>query len=472
MPSRSWLVAAVLAVAACGGDETGPVTGTLQVSLATSGDGSDPDGYLVLVNHTVQRPAPANGTVDVEALPPGDQEVALEGLSANCSAQGETVLQVMLAAGDTARVSFEVACLAATGTIRAATSTTGTDLDPSGYAITVDDLPAAPVEPTGTTLVTATAGAHTVSLGGVNGNCAVAEPSTRPVVVPLRGLVDLAFEVVCHDTPAAGRGHEIVYGSGNDPTMLYSVNEDGSRQVRLFPELEGSLSAPAWAPDGARLAFYAFDATIRIEVADIVAGGRVELPADANFFFGPSLAWSPDGTRLALAGSTFSSLSAIHVDGSGTDEIDFGCCVDAVQSPTWSPDGGRIAFVGISESTVFGIFLFPLITDLAVPGVSGPPPGCDLDDTTDVAWSPDGSRLAVAAAGHIFILKFQTGECVQITSGPWTDESPSWSPDATKLAFSSTRDGNAEIYVVGADGSAPTRITRNSVRDMTPAWRP
>jgi hypothetical protein len=472
MPSRSWLVAAVLAVAACGGEETGPVTGTLQVSLTTSGDGSDPDGYLVLVNHTVQRPAPANGTVDVEALPPGDQEVSLEGLSANCSPQGETVFQVTLAAGDTARVSFEIACLAATGTIRAATSTTGVDLDPSGYAITVDEVSAGPVEPTGTTLVTATAGAHTVSLGGVNGNCAVAEPSTRPVVVPLRGLVDLAFEVVCHDAPAAGRGHEIVYGSGDDPAVLYSVNEDGSRQVRLFPELEASLSAPAWAPDGTRLAFYAFGATIRIEVVDIVAGGRVELPADDNFFFGPSLAWSPDGTRLALAGFTSSSISAIHVDGSGTDEIDFGCCNEAVQSPTWSPDGARIAFVGIEESQVFGVFLFPRITDLAFPGVSEPPPGCNLDDTREVAWSPDGSRLAVASAGHIFILNFQTAECVQITTGPWTDQSPSWSPDGSQLAFSSTRDGNAEIYVMRADGSAQTRITRNSVADVTPTWRP
>ena len=467
-PSRHWLVAAVLVFAACGGDETGPVTGTLQVSLTTSGDGSDPDGYLLLVNHTVHRPAPANGTVDVEALPPGDQEVALEGLSANCSAQGETVLQVTLAAGDTARVSFEVACLAATGTIRAATSTTGTELDPSGYAITVDDVLAGPVEPTGTTLVTATAGAHTVSLGGMNGNCAVAEPATRPVVVPPRGLVDLAFEVVCHDAPAAGRGHEIAYGSGDDPTVLYSVNEDGSRQVRLFPELEASLSAPAWAPDGTRLAFYAFGATTQIEVADIVAGGRVELPGEASFLVGPSLAWSPDGTRLALAGF---SLSAIHVDGSGTDEIDVGF-FDGVQSPTWSPDGGRIAFVAISESSLFGDFFFPLIADLAAPGVAEPPPGCNRNEVTDVAWSPDGSRLAVTAAGHIFILNFQTGECVQITAGPWTDKSPSWSPDGTRLAFSSTRDGNAEIYVMGADGSAPSRITRNSVADVTPAWRP
>jgi Tol biopolymer transport system component len=308
-----------------------------------------------------------------------------------------------------------------------------------------------------------------VSLADVNANCAVTEPSTRPVVVPARGLVDLAFEVVCHDGPAAGRGHEIVYGSGDDATVLYSVNEDGSRQVRLFPELEASLSAPAWAPDGTRLAFYASDATIQIEVADIVAGGRVELPAEASFLTGPSLAWSPDGTRLALGGS---SLSVVHVDGSGTDEIDSGFFFDAVRSPTWSPDGGRIAFVGISESSLFDEHLFPLITDLAVPGVSGPLPGCDRNDVTDVAWSPDGSRLAVTAAGHIFILNFQTGECVPITAGPWTDKSPSWSPDGTQLAFSSTRDGNAEIYVMGADGSAPIRITRNPVADVTPAWRP
>lgn len=46
------------------------------------------------------------------------------------------------------------------------------------------------------------------------------------------------------------------------------------------------------------------------------------------------------------------------------------------------------------------------------------------------------------------------------------------SPDGTKIAFSSDRDGNFQIYVMNADGSAPTRLTDNTAHDGAPAWSP
>ena len=49
---------------------------------------------------------------------------------------------------------------------------------------------------------------------------------------------------------------------------------------------------------------------------------------------------------------------------------------------------------------------------------------------------------------------------------------PDWSPDGTKIAFNSLRDGNYEIYVMNADGSAQTRLTNNGVWDIHPAWSP
>ena len=42
-----------------------------------------------------------------------------------------------------------------------------------------------------------------------------------------------------------------------------------------------------------------------------------------------------------------------------------------------------------------------------------------------------------------------------------TDFYPSFSPDGSKIAFSSDRDGNYEIYVMNADGSNQTRLTNN-----------
>ncbi len=52
------------------------------------------------------------------------------------------------------------------------------------------------------------------------------------------------------------------------------------------------------------------------------------------------------------------------------------------------------------------------------------------------------------------------------------DFGPAWSPDGSRIAFSSDRDGNFEVYVMNADGSGQTRLTDNPGIDTNPAWSP
>lgn len=59
-----------------------------------------------------------------------------------------------------------------------------------------------------------------------------------------------------------------------------------------------------------------------------------------------------------------------------------------------------------------------------------------------------------------------------LTNNSALDSEPKWSPDGTKIAFHSSRDGNGEIYVMNADGSQTTRLTNNSSRDASPSWSP
>src|SRR2546430_5587964 len=93
------------------------------------------------------------------------------------------------------------------------------------------------------------------------------------------------------------------------------------------------------------------------------------------------------------------------------------------------------------------------------------------------AWSPDASRLAFTSTGtasgsfQIYVMSAVGSDVMPLTNTPSNLE-PSWSPDGRQIAFTSTRDFNREIYVMNADGSAQTRLTGNSALDGQPCWSP
>jgi TolB protein len=92
------------------------------------------------------------------------------------------------------------------------------------------------------------------------------------------------------------------------------------------------------------------------------------------------------------------------------------------------------------------------------------------------AWSADGKKIAftsykkVGEAG-LYLLDLEAGKITPIATRG-TNFSPSFSPDEKKLAFCSTTDGNAEIYVANADGKSIKRLTFNEATDTSPSWSP
>ena len=64
-----------------------------------------------------------------------------------------------------------------------------------------------------------------------------------------------------------------------------------------------------------------------------------------------------------------------------------------------------------------------------------------------------------------------TGQ-TRLTNHPAQDQMPAWSADRTKISFVSDRDGNDEIYVMNADGTGQTRLTNDPNYDYHPAWSP
>ena len=75
-----------------------------------------------------------------------------------------------------------------------------------------------------------------------------------------------------------------------------------------------------------------------------------------------------------------------------------------------------------------------------------------------------------AANTDVYVMNNDGSGQVRLTTSEASDSNPRWSPDGTKIAFSSNRDVNFEIYVMNSDGSAQTNLTNNVGQDFTPNW--
>ena len=88
------------------------------------------------------------------------------------------------------------------------------------------------------------------------------------------------------------------------------------------------------------------------------------------------------------------------------------------------------------------------------------------------AWSRDGLRIAgVDLDGELILHSLVNDTTVKFTGTGRVDGPPRWSPDNTRIAFASYRDGQKDLYVISADGSALTRLTDAGVGGGF-AWSP
>ncbi len=94
------------------------------------------------------------------------------------------------------------------------------------------------------------------------------------------------------------------------------------------------------------------------------------------------------------------------------------------------------------------------------------------------AWSPDGARIAFASDrdgdGDIYVMNADgTAQTSLIADADWGSEiEPAWSPDGSRIAFTSDRDGDAEVFVMNADGTIKPELTENDGGTGRPHGRP
>jgi tricorn protease len=88
------------------------------------------------------------------------------------------------------------------------------------------------------------------------------------------------------------------------------------------------------------------------------------------------------------------------------------------------------------------------------------------------AIAPDGSRIAFAYRGDVWVVPASGGRASPLTTHGAVDRLPTWSPDGRRVAFASDRHGNLDVFVVDADGGGERRLTFHSVDERPSGFSP
>jgi Tol biopolymer transport system component len=208
--------------------------------------------------------------------------------------------------------------------------------------------------------------------------------------------------------------------------------------------------------------------------------GTGEIASVVNFGRGSAVApaWSPDGTRLATAyvEEGVSSGVVVH-DGDGSDPVtvldqeDSGLVGPDLLDVSWSPDGSRIAVA--ARAVAHGRTI--VIVDAAGGGTQA-----ILDGHWEsVSWSPDGSRLVAVGFPQlegsqfdVYTMRPDGTDLEQLTDDAAVEHNPSWSPDGTKIVFDTGEEYERDVYVMDADGSDLHAVTEAPGLDFFPVWSP
>lgn len=290
----------------------------------------------------------------------------------------------------------------------------------------------------------------------------------------LAALLALAASSASAGETAAGP-RLLVVSTHAGNAQIYLAGPDGEQAVALTQGAD-EHTQPAWSPDGRRVAYTSLHAggNMELYVMDADGSNKRRLTDHPQPDDAPS--WSPDGKQIVFRSyrDRHANLYVIDADGGNLRRL-----TDSPSDkgkPSWSPDGSRIAYAATGESVK---------TQVRVVKVDG---SDDLDITSAIskdrkahaAWSPDGSRLAfVAIKNHfaqIYLVNADGSAPTALTDNSYDNAMPAWSPDGRHIAFVSNRyagkvgRSEGDIYLMNADGTNVVNLTRQPGHDDEPRW--
>lgn len=237
-------------------------------------------------------------------------------------------------------------------------------------------------------------------------------------LVPLSLLV--SFMPVAAEAGTTELVGRIVFVDAFGGTGLYTISPDGSDRFRVLDH--PPVSFPRWAPDGSGIAFRAESSFPPRRISFVESDG-----SDVMTLVSPSQL--PDGWSIGLF--------------------------------DWSPTGTDLV---VELRNVNRSRLYMSALD-----------GSPLVQIATNAGSPDwsGSDRLVVTQGRRIVTMDPDGGNVEIVVGGGNNSLPRWSPDSSQIVYEHLVDRVADVFVVNADGSERTNLTRSRrVYDWSPSWSP
>ena len=259
-----------------------------------------------------------------------------------------------------------------------------------------------------------------------------------------------------------------VQGQGPAKRFRLVVSDADGANHNIIVESPEPMMSPAWAPDGDRIAYVSFESKkSAIYIQELSTGQRFLVSAREGVNGAP--AFSPDGQKLALTLSRDAGNLDIYVLNLANQVLTRITRNPAIDTEaTWSADGSKIFFTSDRSGG-------PQIYMADIDGGNKRRVTYEGNYNGRSRLTPDGKEMAVVhndqGAFRIARVNPDNGNLLVLTGGQ-LDESPSFSPNGETIIYATRVNGRGVLATVSIDGRVQRRIAAQEGDVREPAWSP